>query len=146
MAGVAVVIASWCAFRSLPHWSWSAVRLAASVRLAYGFPLYTAPGSALMNDWFYGPMAPLAYLPSALASDPLGALRIAAVLNAIYFLFPIGWIVGGSYRGAAPAWTRWAGLVFAPGRFCCRSACGTARSRCTWTPWRSRSACCPAWR
>ena len=117
VAGVAVAVAGWCAFRFLPYWSWSAVRLSASVRLAYGFPLYTAPGGATMNDWFYGPVAPLAYLPAALASDPLGALRVAAVLNAFYFLFPLGWIVGGLGRGAAPAWTRWAGLVFCTGAF-----------------------------
>lgn len=117
VATVAIAVAGWVAFRSLPHWSWSATRLAASVRIAYGFPLYTAPGRATMNDWFYGPVAPLLYLPSALASDPLGALRVAAVLNAIYFLLPIGWIVGGAYRGTAPGWTRWAGLAFAFGAF-----------------------------
>ncbi|MDB6170109.1 MAG: hypothetical protein JWM88_2973 [Verrucomicrobia bacterium] len=116
-AAIGVAVAAWSAFRSLPHWSWSANRLAASVRLAYGFPLYTGPGGVAMSDWFYGPVAAIAYLPAALASDPLGALRIAAALNGLYFLLPLGVVFGGAQRGASPAWTRWAGLIFVTGAF-----------------------------
>ena len=117
IAAVTVAISYWAAFRMLPHWSWSSARLAASVRIAYGFPLYTASGAATMNDWFYGPVAPLAYLPAVLGSDPLAALRIAAVLNACYYLLPVFVIVAGASLGTTSAWVRWAGLVFAAGAF-----------------------------
>src|SRR5437868_1701714 len=77
VAAAVLFVVAWGNLRLLPHWDWSSCRLAASLRLAYGFPLYTPQGGAMLNDWMYGPVAPLAYLPAALAKTPLGALQIA---------------------------------------------------------------------
>ncbi len=87
-AAVALALTAWSTFRLLPASDWSACRLAASVRLAWGFPLYTPAHGAVMNDWMYGPVAALAYTPAALASDPQSALFIAAALNGLYYFLP----------------------------------------------------------
>jgi hypothetical protein len=82
-------VAAWSAFRLVPHWNWSAARLAASVRLLDGLPLYRGPGDPAVNGWIYGPVAAAAYLPAALLREPLAALRAAAWLNALWFLLPL---------------------------------------------------------
>jgi hypothetical protein len=85
----ATAVAAWAAFRLLPHWNWSAARLATAVRLVHGFPLYHGASDAAVNGWIYGPLSGLAYAPAAFAREPLSALRLAMVLNSIYFLLPV---------------------------------------------------------
>ena len=98
LALISTLIVAWAAFRLVPFWTWSAARLAASARLAYGFPLYTAPGDAMVNGWVYGPVSAIAYWPAIWAGEPLAALRAATWLNALYFLLP-PFLVG------APLWS-----------------------------------------
>ncbi len=104
----AVAVTAWAAFRLLPHWNWSAARLAASVRIAEGLPLYRGPGDPAVNGWIYGPVGALAYLPATLAAEPLAALRIATWLNAAYFLLPAALLFGPWLRQRR---TRAAGLL-----------------------------------
>ena len=112
-AGTAV--AAWAAFRLVPHWAWSAARLAASVRLVQGFPLYSGPDDALVTGWIYGPVGALAYLPAAWASEPLPALRLAAWLNALYFLVPALVVLAPHFRATGSRATGAALTAFAIG-------------------------------
>jgi len=105
-----LAVVAWANLRLVPHWDWSACRLAASIRLADGFPLYTPRSGGVLNTWIYGPVAPLAYLPAALAASPLGALRIATVLNALYFLGPLCVLLAPRFR--APGQRVLAGWAF----------------------------------
>jgi hypothetical protein len=89
LAALALALVSWANFGLLAHWPWSSARLAMMLRPAYGLPLYPAPATPNLNDWMYGPVGSIAYLPAALAADPLGALHVATVLNALYFLLPL---------------------------------------------------------
>lgn len=101
LATVATALVAWAAFRLVPHWTWSAARLAASARIAYGFPLYPDPADAMVTGWVYGPMSALAYLPAVWAGEPLAALRAATWLNAFYFLLPPALLTFGLWRSPA---------------------------------------------
>ena len=98
LALFATAVAAWAAFRLVPHWNWSAARLATAVRLVHGFPLYSGTGDAAVNGWIYGPVSAIAYAPAALAREPLTALRLAMVLNALYFLLPVAVLFHGHLR------------------------------------------------
>lgn len=111
LAGLAgTIFVAWAAFRLVPFWSWSAARLAAAARLAYGIPLYTEPGDAVVTGWVYGPVSALANLPAIAAGEPLAALRVAAWLNAAYFLAPPVLVAAALWR---PPGTRQDGLLLA---------------------------------
>ena len=98
LALFATAVAAWAAFRLVPHWNWSAARLATAVRLVHGFPLYSGTDDAAVNGWIYGPVSALAYAPAAFAREPLTALRLAMVLNALYFLLPVAVLFQGHLR------------------------------------------------
>ncbi len=95
------IFVAWAAFRLVPFWTWSAARLAAAARVAYGLPLYTDPGDALVTGWVYGPVSALAYLPAIAAGEPLAALRVAAWLNTVWFLAPPLFVVA-AVRASLP--------------------------------------------
>lgn len=100
-AAFAVALVAWAAFRLVPSWTWSAARLAASARLAYGFPLYPEPGDAMVTGWVYGPVSALAFLPALWVGEPLAALRAGTWLNACYFLLPPALLTAGLWRSRA---------------------------------------------
>lgn len=101
LAVVATLLMAWATFRLVPHWTWSAARLAASARIAFGFPLYPSPGDAMVTGWVYGPVSALAYLPAVWAGEPLAALRVATWLNAFYFLLPPLLLTAALWRSPA---------------------------------------------
>jgi hypothetical protein len=112
---ITLALVAWSTFRFLPTMDWSANRLAASVRLAWGFPLYTPVHGAVINDWMYGPVAALAYTPAALAGDPLTALHIAAALNGIFFVLPAMLLFAPAVRAPATRLVAALGFVFCLG-------------------------------
>jgi hypothetical protein len=71
------------------RWPWSAARLAPTLGLVHGYPLYSAPDTGPINGWLYGPVAALAWLPAALADSPRPALAIAAAINLLFLLAPL---------------------------------------------------------
>jgi hypothetical protein len=71
------------------RWIWSACRLAPTIGLFHGYPLYSPEGSGPINGWLYGPVAALAWSPAALAGSPLPALLIATVINLLFLLIPL---------------------------------------------------------
>ena len=93
------------------NWTWSACRLAPTIALFHGYPLYPPEAGGVITDWHYGPVAALAWSPAALADSPQPALMTAAVINLLFLLVPL----------LAAAWRATAGrllpalLVFALG-------------------------------
>jgi hypothetical protein len=71
------------------RWVWSACRLAPTIGLFHGYPLYSPAESGPVNGWLYGPVAAFAWSPAALADSPLPALTIAAVINLLFLLVPL---------------------------------------------------------
>ncbi len=71
------------------RWTWSACRLAPTIGLFHGQPLYSPEHSGAINGWLYGPVAALVWTPAALAASPLPALTIAALINQVFLLAPL---------------------------------------------------------
>ncbi len=71
------------------RWAWSACRLAPTIGLFHGQPLYSPEHSGAINGWLYGPVAALVWTPAALAGSPLPALTIAALINQLFLLTPL---------------------------------------------------------
>src|SRR5688572_18595543 len=81
------------AFRVALSDEWSEVRLAPSVAMWHGVPLWQAYGEGAILDAVYGPGSPVTWLPVGLASTPAGAISIALVLSLALVLVPTIWIL-----------------------------------------------------
>lgn len=71
------------------RWPWSACRLAPALAVFHGYPLYSPAETGPINGWLYGPVPAMAWMPAALASTPLAALRIAVVISLAFLLVPL---------------------------------------------------------
>jgi hypothetical protein len=71
---------------------WTSIRLAPAFALAHGIPLYSMPDKSPWVMVGYGPLYPVAYLPSVLAHHPYSAVAIATILAHFYVLAPAGLI------------------------------------------------------
>ena len=71
---------------------WTSIRLAPAFALAHGYPLYSMPDQPPWVMVGYGPLYPVAYLPSVLAHDPRSAVAAATVLAHLFILVPAGLI------------------------------------------------------
>ncbi len=97
------------------RWPWSAARLAPTLGLVHGYPLYSAPDAGPINGWLYGPVAALAWLPAALADSPRPALAIAAAINLLLLLGPLLFLC--LRGGAAPRPARLLAFAAVAGAF-----------------------------
>ena len=82
---------------------WSARRLSASIGLVNGYRILPGPGDGPVTDFFYGPVAAIAYTPAAIFSSPTGALWAGAVLSTGFLLLPFAWLLRHVSRGGNPA-------------------------------------------
>ncbi|MDP3071285.1 MAG: hypothetical protein Q8N18_13425 [Opitutaceae bacterium] len=91
-----------CRFPSVP---WNDMRLAPSVALAQGWPVYPTADTGTINTWMYGPLPLLLFLPAAWAPSAADALMIAAVINAALTIGPLALVCAfwpaGSPTGAS---------------------------------------------
>ncbi len=69
---------------------WTSIRLAPAFALANHIPLYSMPDKPPWVMVGYGPLYPLAYLPSVLARQPTAAVATATLLAHFYVLAPVG--------------------------------------------------------
>ena len=76
-------------------WGWSACRLAPTIGLVHGYPLYSPNSGGVINGWLYGPIAPLIWLPAGWADSPLPALAIASLIDLVFLLAPLVIIARG---------------------------------------------------
>lgn len=71
-----------------PSFGWNNARLAPSVALALGYPLYSPPDSGPVLDTIYGPVTALAYLPAAAGGTPTAAMLLGACVSALWYYGP----------------------------------------------------------
>lgn len=67
---------------------WTSIRLAPAFALAHHYPLFSLPDKPPWVMVGYGPLYPVAYLPSVLARQPTAAVAAATVLAHFYILAP----------------------------------------------------------
>ncbi len=99
LAGAALAVWLWSAYCTFPSIVWNDVRLAPTIALAQGWPIYPTGTQGTINTWTYGPLPSLYYLPASLATSAGGALTIAGLLNLALTLVPLAlvcfaWPVG----------------------------------------------------
>lgn len=89
LAGAALAVWLWSASCTFPSIVWNDVRLAPTIALAQGRPIFPTANHGTINTWTYGPLPPLYYLPASLATSAGGALTIAGLLNLALTLVPL---------------------------------------------------------
>ena len=87
--GLLAVVGLFVWIKSEVQWNWSACRLAPALGLLQGFPLYSPPDHGPINDWNYGPVSALCWLPAAWGKTPITALAIAESLNLLWLIAPL---------------------------------------------------------
>jgi hypothetical protein len=76
-------------------------RLASTLGLTRGYPLYSIGGSGPALDYLYGPVAALVYLPVTICTRPDTAIRLGSLLSRVYALSPLfllAWLFRRSER------------------------------------------------
>ncbi len=73
----------------MPSIPWNAARLAVSVAFAKGYQLYYTGNEGPILSLIAGPVTPLVFLPSAIASSPQGVLFIGGFINLLLILAPL---------------------------------------------------------
>ncbi len=76
-----------------PHWPTNASRLAPTLALTQGHPLYHSLDSGPILSTVYGPLTALVYLPATWASSPTNAILIASFIALICFFAPVFWLL-----------------------------------------------------
>ena len=79
----------YCIWVSMPSIPWNAARLAVSVAFAKGYQLYYTSNEGPILSLIAGPVTPLVFLPSAIASSPQGVLFIGGFINLLLILAPL---------------------------------------------------------
>jgi hypothetical protein len=93
LAGIGIVIFALSVWMSIGRnldSAWTSIRLAPAFALAHGIPLYSMPDRPPWVMVGYGPLYPLAYLPSVIASQPRSAVAVATLLAHLFVLAPAG--------------------------------------------------------
>ena len=113
-AVVVFCLSVWHSFHRNLDFAWTSIRLAPAFALVHGLPLYSAPETPPWVTVGYGPLYPLAYLPSTLASSPAPAVAIATLLAHAYILVPVGLLCAACARRLGqegpPSRLQWSGL------------------------------------
>jgi hypothetical protein len=78
-----------CRFPSIP---WNDMRLAPTIALSQGWPVYPSAVEGTINTWMYGPLPLLFFWPATWAETAADALMVAAVLNAALTLVPLAFV------------------------------------------------------
>lgn len=100
LAGAAVVfcLSVWHSFHRNLDFAWTSIRLAPAFALVQGLPLYSAPDTPPWVMVGYGPLYPVAYLPSTLARSPGMAVAVGTLLAHAYILVPVGFLLATCAR------------------------------------------------
>lgn len=89
----------WTRFCRFPILAWNDMRLAPTIALAQGWPVYPTANAGTINTWMYGPLPVLALWPASWAGSAIAALLVAAVINMALTLVPLA-LVCGAWPGA----------------------------------------------
>jgi hypothetical protein len=80
-------------FRASLDLAWNDARLAPTMGMIYGVPLWLRHGQGPVLDMIYGPVAALTWLPAALQSTPTLAIGVGVLEALLLTLVPAAWIV-----------------------------------------------------
>src|SRR5688572_5924085 len=86
---VVLGISIWIAVARNLDFPWTSIRLAPAFALIHHYPLFSMPEKAPWVMVGYGPLYPVAYLPSVLARHPTPAVATATLLAHFYVLAPV---------------------------------------------------------
>lgn len=86
------------------RYPWTSVRLAPTFALSKGYPLYSTTTQPPWVMVGYGPLYPLMYAPSLLASTPGPVVSIATVLAQGYILLPVCLLIRLATAGENRPW------------------------------------------
>jgi hypothetical protein len=86
---VVLGISIWIAVARNLDFPWTSIRLAPAFALVHHYPLFSLPEKAPWVMVGYGPLYPVAYLPSVLARHPTAAVTTATLLAHFYILAPV---------------------------------------------------------
>ncbi len=89
----------WARFCRFPLLAWNDMRLAPTIALAQGWPIYPTANAGTINTWMYGPLPVLALWPASWADSAASALLVAAGLNLALTLVPLA-LVCWAWPGA----------------------------------------------
>lgn len=82
---------------------WNAARLAPAIALWHGYRLYYEPDDGPVSGNIYGPVAAAYFAPSGLASTPIEAATLAAVLAPLIYFLPVALLLATTAGDAAAA-------------------------------------------
>ena len=88
-AVVVLCLSAWLSVQRNLDFAWTSIRLAPAFALVQGLPLYSTPDAPPWVMVGYGPLYPLAYLPSTFAGTPGPAVVLATLLAHLYILVPV---------------------------------------------------------
>src|SRR5688500_17071209 len=86
---VVLGISIWIAVPRNLDFPWTSIRLAPASALVHHSPLFCLPDKPRWIMVGYGPLYPVAYLPSVLARHPTAAVATATLLAHLYVLAPV---------------------------------------------------------
>ncbi|WP_414661028.1 hypothetical protein [Horticoccus sp. 23ND18S-11] len=99
----------YCRFPSVP---WNDMRLAPTIALAQGWPVYPTAHDGTVSTWMYGPLPVLFFWPASWASTAADAIMIAAGMNMALTLVPIA-LVCFAWPAADHGTDTWLGRALA---------------------------------
>ncbi len=109
LAGAAwLAIWLWSRICLFPENAWNDVRLAPTIALSRGLPVYPAGANGVISTWTYGPLPLLCFWPATWSSTAAAAIQVAAVVNFLLIVVPLaavcqGWPANG---GRQSGWAR----------------------------------------
>lgn len=89
VAGSLLAIWFWSRICRFPTIAWNDMRLAPTIALAQGWPVYPTATEGTISTWMYGPLPLLFFWPASWASSAADALMIAAFLNVALTVVPL---------------------------------------------------------
>lgn len=100
LVGVIIVSGTvWLSIGRNLDFAWTSIRLAPAFALAHGHQLYSTPDQPPWVMVGYGPLYPVAYLPTVFARHPVSAVTAATLLAHFYILAPVALICSLLSRG-----------------------------------------------
>lgn len=85
-AAAVLAVWLWTKFCEFPALAWNDMRLAPTVALSRGLPVYPTAEAGTINTWTYGPLPLLLFWPATWATTPAAALLIAGGMNLLLTL------------------------------------------------------------
>jgi hypothetical protein len=114
VAATSLALWSWSRVCLFPENAWNDVRLAPTIALSRGLPVYPTAHQGVISTWTYGPLPLLFFWPASWSSTAAGAMEIAAMLNFLVVVVPMAIVCWRwpSVVGRGTTWARTAAFLF----------------------------------